>query len=312
MIGLQPEASPYLVGALAMAGYMLISLVRPFLGLLGSCRRSPLCFRFLTSCLWQHLSLGGYRCLIRSWVGVRACPAQVSKTGRQGACGHSVDCWQLCRSAQYSTWTGLDDLTPFLTYVQLFSLTFLVVNLARSEARQRMLGSVIEFTSVLIAAAVIVSHVGVLSGRLLSQGVSSRIMVSGRYIDLARATGPFADPNFTAVQLLTGLPFALEFLRGRNWPHRLVSIFSIFIIVLALYYTFSVGGLIGFATVVLLETVSDAAIPAIHAGAKNNDFGALVRPTHVLLATSSVLGSYPRKPRADSLCVCTWKPASIH
>src|SRR5574341_1779735 len=141
--------------------------------------------------------------------------------------------------------TGVNPQTSLitsLTYFQLVTLVFLVVNIVDTPAKLHALIWVIIVSNGVIALYTIVS----------GQGITYE---SGFF----RAIGARGDPNFAAQQALIALPFAAYFLIGATaLARKIILLCAIITIVLATFLTGSVGGMVGLISAVGLMLVSYA------------------------------------------------------
>lgn len=159
-------------------------------------------------------------------------------------------------------WGGPAGFYMTFTYLQLFLLFVLVVNLTTTAARLHSLGVIIVVSSTLIGGMILLDQVGLLPLQLLLNPASN-ILVEGGYTRVARASGLWGGPNMTAVQLTMALPFLIEWRSTSNsLEGRLLLLGAAAVIIAGLVFTFSVGGMIGVATILFVREISRADRPA--------------------------------------------------
>lgn len=155
---------------------------------------------------------------------------------------------------------NLNDLGSFsmtFTYLQLFLLFVLVVNLITTPAQLRTLGMVIIASSTLVAVMILLDQLHLLPLQLLLNPASN-VLVTGGYTRITRASGLWGGPNMTAVQLTMALPFVIEWWSAtRSVSQRLLLLSMIAAIIAALLFTFSLGGIIGLVTIFLAKEMID-------------------------------------------------------
>ena len=150
-------------------------------------------------------------------------------------------------------WGGPAGLGSTFTYVQLLLLAVLVVNFTSTPSQLRRLGYLFILASSLIALVMLLDQAGILPAGVV-RSVQSVIMFGGDYDRFERSGGIWGDPNFTALQLLVALPFILEFWGGASHRQKAMLALSGGIILWALRYTYSMGGMVGLAVILLLKT----------------------------------------------------------
>jgi O-antigen ligase len=150
-------------------------------------------------------------------------------------------------------WGGPAGLAGVFTYFQLLLLTVLLVNFADSPERLKKLGYIFIITSALLALMILLDQAGLLPAGLVNS-VEGHIFVNGSLDAFERSGGIFGDPNFTSLQLLAGLPFILEFWSHSPPRQRVGLALAGLLIVTGLRYTYSMGGLVGLAVILLLKT----------------------------------------------------------
>ncbi len=131
--------------------------------------------------------------------------------------------------------TSLSDLISARTYAQLFIFTFLIVQIVDTPAKYKALVWAIIISNTMLALYTSVS------GNIFVSRVSGTMEV-----EAYRAIGARGDPNFTAQQLLTALPFMTFFLlNAKMFETRLLLTISTFFLLTSVMLTQSLGGFIG-------------------------------------------------------------------
>jgi hypothetical protein len=150
---------------------------------------------------------------------------------------------------------GKAGIASVFTYLQLFLLLVLVVNLATTSARLYTLSIVIVVSSALIAVLILLDQFQLLPSGLVSQQAGNVIVEEGK-LAVARAGGVWGDANFTAVQLTVALPFLLEWWSATHKVRgRLLLLSAAAAIVAALTFTLSLTGLIGLLMVLFTRAI---------------------------------------------------------
>jgi hypothetical protein len=149
-----------------------------------------------------------------------------------------------------ANWGGTPVLRSILTYFQQFLLVLLMVNFVTTSERLRIVGIVIIISSLSIAIPMLVAQFGGLSPYSIGIGLSTS------EANMNRLMGYFGDPNFTCAQLIFALPFVVELWPGiRSRVQRVLMLAAGGMILLASFYTYSVGGLIGLVVYFLLKVM---------------------------------------------------------
>lgn len=150
---------------------------------------------------------------------------------------------------------GPAGLAAALTYFQLLLLFVLVVNFVTSSSQLHAMGSVIIASSTLLAVVILLGQVGWLPAELVGEQTAS--VNTGNSVEIvSRTRGLLGDANFTAMQLILALPFIIEWLPiARSWWRRALLLISSAAILVAFTFTFSVGGVMGLATIVLVKLI---------------------------------------------------------
>ena len=152
----------------------------------------------------------------------------------------------------------MDSFAMAFTYLQLFLLFALVVNLVTTPAQLQTLGMVLVASSALVAVMILLDQLHLLPLQLLLNPASNVLVTSG-YVRIARASGLWGGPNMTAVQLTVALPFIIEW-----WPtrraagQRLLLLGITAAILAALLFTFSLGGIVGLVAIFLAKELGNA------------------------------------------------------
>jgi O-antigen ligase len=141
------------------------------------------------------------------------------------------------------------------SYVQQIFLVVLIINMATSSIKVQILFRVFAVTSIVAALLVIAAYFNWLPEGMITVRAGG-LVSAGEYQRFARGSAFFGDPNFTATQLLIGLPFLAAWWQGTT-RHQLkvVFILAMTAILVALVLTFSMAGLIGLALVMYLYYV---------------------------------------------------------
>jgi putative inorganic carbon (hco3(-)) transporter len=150
---------------------------------------------------------------------------------------------------------GPAGLAPVLTYLQLFILFVLVVNLATTPSRLHALGGAIIVASTLLAVLILLDQAGWLPAGLVGDSAAG-VEVGSSLEIITRAGGLWGDANFSAMQLTMALPFIIEWwLMLRSWRARALLLMAGGAILMALTFTFSTGGLLGLSIILLLKAI---------------------------------------------------------
>jgi O-antigen ligase len=165
-------------------------------------------------------------------------------------------------------WGGPAGLGSVFTYLQLLLLVVLVVNFVQTSLHLRALGYLFIITSVFVAMMMLLDEFGVLPVGII-RSVQYGVVFEGNYNQFERSGGIFGDPNFTALQLLVAVPFVLEFWKGASRWQKIILAFSGVVILSAFRLTYSMGGVIGLAMILLVKTFfmgkRNRIIPAVQA-----------------------------------------------
>jgi len=139
------------------------------------------------------------------------------------------------------------------TYLQLILLVIIVVNFSRTPSHLHALGYIFIISSVFIALMMLLAQAGVLPEGIV-RSVRAGIVFEGSHVLIDRSGGILGDPNFTALQLLVGIPFILEFWKAASGSQRVFLTVSSVMILWAFRYTYSIGGLVGLAVILFVRT----------------------------------------------------------
>jgi O-antigen ligase len=149
---------------------------------------------------------------------------------------------------------GPAGLSAVPTYLQLFLLFVLVTNLTTTPGRLQALGGVIIGSSVLLAALILLDQFGWLPPQLIPQQTLS--MAPGVGVIISRTAGLWGDANVTALQLTIALPFILASWSGASQARRALLLAAGGAILAAFVWTFSMGGLLGLAVMLLIKMLT--------------------------------------------------------
>ena len=146
---------------------------------------------------------------------------------------------------------GPAGIEPMATYIELILFVVLTVNFVTTVAELKTLSYVVVASSVLLALPVILNQYGWLPEGLQLQVVNAYLNPTD---PIAREAGLWGDPNFTAVQLIVGLPFILVlWSHARRLTVRLFLGLILASILWAFTLTFSITGLVGIVIVLLFS-----------------------------------------------------------
>jgi len=134
-------------------------------------------------------------------------------------------------------------ISYFKSYLMLFLLFFLVVSLIKTPRQLLQLGWI------LIVSLSVVAFIVLLDQR--------QIMGSGAYSlsyqDLHRNIGIRGDPNFTALEISVGIPFAICYLMiYKKLFQQIILSLCLVILIIAVIMTYSSGGAIGLLSILIL------------------------------------------------------------
>jgi len=142
-----------------------------------------------------------------------------------------------------------------LTYLQLFLLFILTVNVVLTPNQLYVLGLVIVFSSAVLAIVILLDQWGVLPAGLIVAQTAGVDIGTYRAV-VARTGGLWGDANFTALQLTIALPFVIQWwFVKRIWWQRIILLVSGGMILLAFTYTFSTSGFLGLLTILVLQVL---------------------------------------------------------
>jgi O-antigen ligase len=139
----------------------------------------------------------------------------------------------------------------FLTYIQQLLLVVLIINFVTSPEKLRTMGIVVILASLSIGLPMMLPLVFGISPYSLGMGVANE---EGTMVP--RLMGYFSDPNFTCAQLLLAVPFMVEIWPGlKSARGRLALLAAGAMILLAAYFTYSIGGEIALIIYLLVKIV---------------------------------------------------------
>jgi O-antigen ligase len=156
----------------------------------------------------------------------------------------------MCVSALFHV-DGPAGLSAVLTYLQIFLLFILVINVTTAPARLAAVGDLVIVSSTLLAALIVLDQFGWLPTVLIpQQNMSMALSVD---IIIARTAGLWGDANVTALQLTIALPFILAAWSGASSARRALLLAAGGAILTAFVWTFSMGGLLGLSVMLLIR-----------------------------------------------------------
>ncbi len=244
----QPGMPVYLLGLMAAAGYVLLCLSRPFAAF------TILLLSALTVWLSGIRVVGGVSVMVG--VGLVFTSLWLTRVLLHTTKFVKVKEYKwlaaLAIVVFFSTWLHLDGqagFTAVLTYFQLFLLCVLVINLTTTPQRLDSMGYVIVFSSVSLAALILLDQVGWLPPQLIPE--QNLDMAPGVGVMIPRTGGLWGDANVTALQLTIALPFIMAAWPEASRPMRTLLLATGGAIITAFVWTFSMGGLMGLSVMLL-------------------------------------------------------------
>jgi O-antigen ligase len=269
LVAVSSQTAFWLLGLVGVAGYVLLAYVRPFAAFV------VLALFALTVRLSGLEVVGGISAMIG--LGLVFTIVWLSRLALRAA--------SLARVREYGLLLGMIVVVlisallnrdgpagpaPVLTYLQLFLLFVLVVNLVTSPSQLHTLGGAIIASSTLLAAAILLEQAGWLPAALVREQAVGVYTGSGMEI-VARTGGLWGDANFTAVQLTVALPFIVEWWPiRRDWWKRALLLGAAAAILTAFSFTFSVSGLMGLCVILLTKAIRDPQRGAFQAIARTS------------------------------------------
>jgi len=146
-----------------------------------------------------------------------------------------------------STILGKDIKISFLalrSYVMIFLVFFLIVNLIKTPQHLIQAGWVIIITMAILAFFVLLDQWNLI-GFAINYPLS--------YHELHRSRVGLSDPNFTSLMLSIAIPFTFYFLFiYKNIIQRIILIILLSLFIMAIILTYSIGGLIGLLSIFFL------------------------------------------------------------
>lgn len=254
LIGTDSNVSAYFVGFVGFIGYFLLAYIKPFMAF------TILAFFALTVFLSSVKIFGNLSVLVG--LGLVFSAAWFSRIAFQKA--------SLIRVKEYSFLVGLSAIVLISafynlsnpagfsvvpTYLQLYLLCILVVNVARTSSHLRTLGNIIILSSTITAALILLDQFGLLPQGLIAEQYAG--VQSGTSFEIVTRTGGlWGDANFTAVQLTAALPFIIgEWRLVPDWRRRALLVTTAGTILVAFSLTLSIGGLVGLLALAFITAI---------------------------------------------------------
>ena len=160
-----------------------------------------------------------------------------------------------------------------LTYVQLYLLFVLVVNLITTPGRLDAVSNLIVISSTLLAALILLDQIGWLPAALIPEQTMD--IAAGQNVVISRTAGLWGDANFTALQLTIALPFILAAWSGASQARRALLLAAGAVILAAFVWTFSMGGLLGLSVMLLAAMLMTPRRHRLFRIARNSLFGVI-------------------------------------
>jgi len=169
---------------------------------------------------------------------------------------------------------GPAGLSAVSTYLQLFLLFVLVIDLTTTPARLNAIVGIIIVSSTLLAALICLDQLGWLPAALtirqtVGMGVGDPMLIT-------RAAGLWGDANYTALQLTIALPFIMACWPAVSRTKQILLLAAGGAILAALVWTFSVGGLLGVFVMLLSKMMMVTRRDRLFVIARNSLIGLVV------------------------------------
>lgn len=149
-------------------------------------------------------------------------------------------------------WGGEAGLGTVFTYIQLFILFILFTDLIKSKAQLFLLCKVIILSSTIIAIVILLDVIGILPSGVIEH-YQTYIETERGFVRINRTSGIFDDPNFSAFQMVLAIPFIFEIMPFQKRIIKGLLIITLFIIITAINYTYSISGFIGMISVLIIK-----------------------------------------------------------
>ncbi len=250
LIVIRPDVSVYLLGLVGAAGYVLLCLGRPFAAfavLLLFALTVWLSGIKVTGGISAMIGLGAIftlswfvRLILRSETFVRV------KEYRLLLALLVV----VCVSALFHL-DGPAGFSALPTYLQLFLLFSLVINLTTTPARLTAVSNLVIVSSASLAVLILLDQIGWLPPQLIPE--QSMSIAVGVETTISRTAGSWGDANVTALQLTIALPFIMAAWPKASRPMQALLLVTGGAIIAAFVWTFSMGGLLGLSVMVLIK-----------------------------------------------------------
>jgi O-antigen ligase len=168
------------------------------------------------------------------------------------------------------------------TYLQLFLLFSLVINLTTTPERLTAIGNLVIVSSALLAVLILLDQIGWLPPQLIPEQNLS--MAPGVAVIISRTGGVWGDANVTALQLTIALPFIMARWPGASYVRRALLLAAGGAILGAFVWTFSMGGLLGLAVMLLIKMLTSPRRHRLLIIARNGLIGIVALSTFLVFA----------------------------
>ncbi len=250
ILALAPQAAKYILALTGVAGYIFLCLEWPFPAFI------VLLFFALTVWLSGIKPVAGISMMIG--IGAIFTLTWLARLVAGAAAFTRVKEYRLLLALAgvvlLSAMLHLDGPAGFSavsTYVQLFLLCILVINLTTTPARLTAATTVVAVSSIFLAILICLDQLGWLPATVVfNQNVGMGFENSERII---RAAGLWGDANLTALQLTIALPFIFERWATANRPQQMLLLAAGGVVLTAFVWTFSLGGLLGLCAILLAK-----------------------------------------------------------
>lgn len=255
-IAVMPNGYAYLLGSIGVGAYIVLAYSRPFAAFM------VLTFFALTVSLSSVKVVGDISAMVGlglifslTWVSrlvFRA--AEFVKVKEYGLLiGLSATVFV---SALYNL-DGPAGSSSTLSYLQLYLLFVLVINMVTTPSHLQALGGVIIASSTITAILILLDQYNLLPQWVIREQFTG-VLVGSSLEVVSRTGGIWGDANFTAVQLAVALPFIIGWWPVASaWWKRVLLIGAAGTILAAFTLTLSTGGLLGLSTILLIKAVLD-------------------------------------------------------
>jgi O-antigen ligase len=168
------------------------------------------------------------------------------------------------------------------TYLQLSLFFILVINLTTTPERLTAIGNLVIVSSALLAVLILLDQIGWLPQQLIPEQNLS--MAPGVAVIISRTAGVWGDANVTALQLTIALPFIMARWPGASYVRRALLLAAGGAILGAFVWTFSMGGLLGLAVMLLIKMLTSPRRHRLLIIARNGLIGIVALSTFLVFA----------------------------